>query len=104
RACVRAHACARSQGFVGFSPYTRHSVIAVAEAIPFDQLTAGSQERLYALKGEVVGRGVRAVLGVDMPIFPKRRFQEGAAPPGARLFPGDEGRYRRHFEALHAAT
>lgn len=105
RGCVRTHACAREYGFSTFSPYTRPSVIAVAEAIPFAQLTEGSHERLYALKGEIVSRGVRAVLGLDMPVFPKRRFQEGslAAEQAARLFPRDEGRYRRHFHALWAA-
>jgi asparagine synthase (glutamine-hydrolysing) len=104
RGCVRAYACARAHGFVGFSPYTRPAVIAVAEAIPFAELTAGSHERLYALKGEIVSRGIRAVLGVEMPVFPKRRFQHGAVAPGeaARLFRTDETRYRRHFEALHA--
>jgi len=105
RGCVRGYACASAYGFVGFSPYTRPSVIAVAEAIPFAELTAGSHERLYALKGEIVSRGIHAVLGVDMPVFPKRRFQHGAAAreETARLFPADETRYRRHFEALHAA-
>jgi asparagine synthase (glutamine-hydrolysing) len=80
-------------------------VIAVAEAIPFADLTHGSHERLYALKGEIVKRGVRDVLGLDMPVFPKRRFQHGAVPEGeiARLFPKNEARYRRHFEKLHAA-
>lgn len=106
RGCVRAHACASSYGFVGFSPYTRPAVITVAEAIPFAELTGGSQQRLYALKGEIVGCGIRSVLGVEMPVFPKRRFQDGAAAPGAtaRLFPADEARYRRHFEALHTAA
>jgi asparagine synthase (glutamine-hydrolysing) len=106
RGCVRSYACAREYGFDGFSPYTRPSVIAVAEAIPFAELTEGSHERLYALKGEIVARGIRAVLGLDMPIFPKRRFQHGSvsAKQVARLFPRDETRYRRHFETLHAAV
>ena len=106
RACVRSYACAREYGFEGFSPYTRPSVIAVAEAIPFAALTEGSHERLYALKGEIVSRGIRSVLGLDMPIFPKRRFQHGSvsATQAARLFPEDETRYRRHFETLHAAV
>jgi asparagine synthase (glutamine-hydrolysing) len=105
RGCVRGYACARELGFVEFSPYTRPSVIAVAEAIPFAELTQGSHERLYALKGEIVARGIRAVLGVEMPIYPKRRFQEGSvsAEQVPRLFPRDEGRYRRHFLTLHAA-
>jgi len=104
RGCVRGYACAREYGFRTFSPYTRPSVIAVAEAIPFAELTQGSHERLYALKGEIVSRGVRAVLGVEMPVFGKRRFQHGsvAATEVARLFPQNETRYRRHFERLHA--
>jgi asparagine synthase (glutamine-hydrolysing) len=105
RGCVRGYACARAYGFEGFSPYLRPSVIAVAEAIPFAELTQGSHERLYALKGEIVSRGVRSVLGLEMPVFPKRRFQHGSVADGEadRLFPRDEARYRRHFQTLHAA-
>ena len=104
RGCVRGYACANRYGFVSFSPYARPSVIAIAEAIPFAELTRGSHERLYALKGEIVSRGVRAVLGCEMPVYPKRRFQHGSATPktAARLFTEDEARYRRHFHALHA--
>jgi asparagine synthase (glutamine-hydrolysing) len=106
RGCVRSYACARAYGFTSFSPYTRPSVIAVAEAIPFAALTNGSTERLYALKGDIVASGIRAVLGIEMPVFPKRRFQDGSvsADQVSRLFPRNEARYRRHFEALHAAT
>jgi asparagine synthase (glutamine-hydrolysing) len=106
RACVRSYACEREYGFVGFSPYTRPSVIAVAEAIPFADMAAGSHERLYAMKGEIVARGIRSVLGLEMPVFPKRRFQHGAVSAAAapRLFPQDEARYRRHFHTLYAAT
>ena len=103
RGCVRGYACARRYGFVSFSPYTRPSVIRVAEAIPFAELTRGSHERLYALKGEIARRGIRAVLGLDLPVYPKRRFQHGSTSPAAaaRLFTEDEARYRRHFHALH---
>jgi asparagine synthase (glutamine-hydrolysing) len=106
RGCVRSYACAREYGFDAFSPNTRPAVIAVAEAIPFAALTQGSTERLYALKGEIVARGIRAVLGMTMPVFPKRRFQHGSvsAPAVASLFPEDEARYRRHFQTLHAAS
>ena len=105
RACVRSYACNRTFNFDGFSPYTRPAVIAVAEAIPFAQLTQGSHERLYSLKGEIVARGVASVLGYEMPVFPKRRFQHGSAREGdaARLFPRTERDHRRHFEALHLA-
>jgi asparagine synthase (glutamine-hydrolysing) len=105
RACVRGYACAREYGFVAFSPYTRPAVIAVAEAIPFAELTRGSTARLYALKGEIVARGIRAVLGIEMPVFAKRRFQHGSLAAGAasRLFDKGEAGYRRHFQALHAS-
>jgi asparagine synthase (glutamine-hydrolysing) len=104
RGCVRSYACASHYGFSSFSPYTRPRVIAVAEAIPFAALTQGSTERLYALKGEIVSRGIRGVFGMDMPIFPKRRFQHGAVSQDAvrTLFPQNEARYRRHFQTLHA--
>ncbi|HWC75228.1 MAG TPA: asparagine synthase-related protein [Gemmatimonadales bacterium] len=103
RGCVRGYACARQYGFISFSPYTRPSVIRIAEAIPFAELTRGSHERLYALKGEIVSRGIRTVLGIEMPVYPKRRFQLGATSQetAARLFTADEARYRRHFHALH---
>jgi asparagine synthase (glutamine-hydrolysing) len=106
RGCVRSYACAREYGFEGFSPYARPSVIAVAEAIPFADLTEGSHEKLYALKGEIVSRGIRSVLGLEMPVFPKRRFQHGSvsAAQVAQVFPQHEARYRRHFEKLHAAA
>src|SRR5437773_11439560 len=45
RGCVRSYACAREYAFEAFSPYTRPSVVAVAEAIPFAALTDGSTER-----------------------------------------------------------
>jgi asparagine synthase (glutamine-hydrolysing) len=78
-------------------------VIEVAEGIPFTALTAMSVEKLYALKGEIVSRGVKAVTGLDMPVFPKRRFQHGAVPV-ERLrerFSGRETDYRKQFLALY---
>jgi asparagine synthase (glutamine-hydrolysing) len=105
RGCVRGYACAHEYGFATFSPNTRPRVIAVAEAIPFAALTQGSTDRLYALKGEIISRGIRAVLDVDMPVFPKRRFQHGSVSADAvdRLFPQNEDHYRQHFQTLHAA-
>jgi asparagine synthase (glutamine-hydrolysing) len=104
RSYVRTYAPARRYGFDGFSPYTRPGVIEVAEAIPFASLTRYDVPALYALKGEIVGRGVKAITGFDMPLFPKRRFQHGALPADAmRLRLGqDEGTYRRTFHDLYA--
>ncbi len=103
RACVRTYAPLSRHGFVGFSPYTRPAVVAVAEAIPFAELTSGSHEALYDLKGEIVRRGVASVLELDMPVFEKRRFQHGAAPDGTiqGRFSVASERYRRHFLELH---
>ncbi|MBX3442866.1 MAG: asparagine synthetase B family protein [Planctomyces sp.] len=99
RGHVRSFAPAKSLGFRGFSPYALPSVIAVAESIPFIELTGWDHQKLYALKGEVVGRGVRAVTGLEMPLFEKRRFQHGSMDRGsfAARFPDAEGAYRAEF-------
>ncbi len=80
RSYARTYAPGRRYGFEGFSPFTRPGVVEVAEGIPFLALTNYDVERLYALKGEVVSAGVRAVTGMAMPAFDKRRFQHGTLP------------------------
>jgi asparagine synthase (glutamine-hydrolysing) len=106
RGCVRGYAPARRLGFSVFSPFTAPNVVAVAEAIPFAELTNGSHSALYALKGEVLHRGIRRVLGREFPVYPKRRFQHGAAPDAVRgrHFAGDLLRYRRHFSELYGPS
>lgn len=106
RACVRTYAPLRLHGFAGFSPFTRPGVIAVAEGIPFDRLTQGSTAALYALKGEIVSRGVAAVTGATLPGFAKRRFQDGALSPEVRerSFAAAPSAYRRHFLGIHAGA
>ncbi|HEY8548966.1 MAG TPA: asparagine synthase-related protein [Vicinamibacterales bacterium] len=104
RSYVRTYAPQRRYGFEGFSPYTRPSVIEVAEGIPFAELTKYDVPALYALKGEVVRRGVRAITGMEMPVFRKRRFQHGAIPSDtlrARLR-ADEKTCRRAVHAMYA--
>ena len=46
---------------------------------------------------------LKAITGLDMPIFPKRRFQHGAPSPKAlgELFPRQPSAYRRAFHALY---
>ncbi|MBK0378427.1 asparagine synthase-related protein [Mucilaginibacter segetis] len=104
RGHVRSYAPAKMFGFRGFSPYALPNVIEVAEGIPFIQLTNWSEEALYALKGEIVQRGVKAVTGFDMPVFEKRRFQMGAIPEDTfnQMFPLDETEYRAYFNSLYA--
>jgi asparagine synthase (glutamine-hydrolysing) len=104
RSYVRTYAPARHYGFMGFSPYTRPSVIEVAEGIPFASLTKYDVPTLYSLKGEIIRRGVKHVTGFDMPVFPKRRFQHGAMPADVmRAQIGqDEDSYRRIFYSLYA--
>ena len=103
RSYARTYAPAKQFGFEGFSPFTRPNVIEVAEGIPFIQLTDYNVGRLYSLKGEIVSRGVKAITGIDMPVFPKRRFQHGALPK-ERLrsrFPEQEVIYRRQLSAIY---
>jgi asparagine synthase (glutamine-hydrolysing) len=104
RGHVRSWAPARTLGFRGFSPYALPNVIDVAEGIPFIELTGWDHERLYSLKGEIVRRGVRAVTGMEMPVFQKRRFQQGASSEAdfSALFPANEADYRKAFLELHA--
>ena len=80
RGYVRTHAPAAACGFTAFSPFTVRTVIEAAVAIPFEQVLNGDAGRLATLKQDVVSGGVRAVLGIHMPVHPKRRFQDGAAP------------------------
>jgi asparagine synthase (glutamine-hydrolysing) len=103
RSYTRTYAPAHHYGFFGLSPYTRPDVIAVAEAIPFIKLTDYNVERLYELKGEIVSRGIAQVTGLQMPVYPKRRFQHGALPVDelrSRL-PLREAEYRRQFLSLY---
>lgn len=104
RGHVRSYAPAQQLGFLGFSPYALPNVIEVAEGIPFIELTDWNHERLYALKGEIVGRGIRQLTGISLPTFPKRRFQEGIADESTTraLFPADPGHYRRLYQRVFA--
>lgn len=103
RSYTRTYAPAHYFGFSGFSPFTRPRVIAVAEGIPFIPLTNYNVEKLYQLKGEIVSCGVKAVTGLDMPVFTKRRFQHGAVSTDtlhAKL-PFREAEYRKQFLSLY---
>ena len=104
RGMVRSYAPPRQFGFQPFSPYTLPNVIEVAEGIPFVELTDWDVEKLYALKGEVVRRGIEAVTGLAMPVFEKQRFQRGAVGEGdfEALFPDDEMAYRQVFREVYA--
>ncbi len=103
RAYTRTFAPAAMFNFEGFSPYTLPNVIEIAEAIPYIAMTDWDHDRLYQLKGEVVAQGVKAVTNMDMPIFPKRRFQHGVVDPEElqKTFPEKALTYRRFFNKLY---
>ena len=104
RGHVRTYAPGRKYGFVGLSPFALPNVIEVSEGIPFIELTDWQHDKLYALKGEIVRRGVKAITGLTMPTFEKRRFQHGLVPQSEleSVFPRDEAAYRRAFAELYA--
>lgn len=104
RGHIRSYAPVQQLGFKGFSPYALPNVIEVAEAVPFIQLTQWSKEMLYALKGEIVSRGIKAITGMKMPVFEKRRFQRGAVEQNTfkEIFPSNEIQYRTYFQSLYA--
>lgn len=100
---MRTYAPAEILGFKGFSPYTLPNVIEVAEGFPFIEMTNWEHEKLYKMKGEIVSAGVKAVTGMDMPVFPKRRFQHGAATLDTfrRIFPKTDIEYRKAFNRIY---
>ena len=106
RGHVRSSAPPALCGFSGFSPYALPNVIEIAEGIPFIELTDWDHEKLYRLKGEIVGEGVKAVTGLEMPIYEKCRFQHGAIEKEkfSKLFPADETEYRKEFDRQFTLT
>ncbi|MCC6232502.1 MAG: asparagine synthetase B family protein [Verrucomicrobiales bacterium] len=106
RSYARTYAPTRAFGFEGFSPFTRPHVIEVAEGIPYIDLTHYDHTRLYSLKGEIIRRGMKQVLGVDFPVFPKRRFQHGALPAEQMRvrIPDREQFFRRKLTELYLET
>ncbi|MSQ93216.1 MAG: asparagine synthase [Gemmataceae bacterium] len=103
RGYARTYAPLALNGFIGLSPFVCPTVIAVAEAIPFIELTGWDHGRLYDLKGKVVSAGVKEVTGLDMPVFAKRRFQHGATDRPNRLFPSSAAVYRQIFQRVYEA-
>jgi asparagine synthase (glutamine-hydrolysing) len=98
RGYVRTYAPAARYGFSAFSPYAERGAMAAAVALPFETVLGGDATRLMTLKQDVVRAGVRAVTGIDMPVRPKRRFQDGAlAVPRARV---TKAWCQRTFDAL----
>ncbi|WP_298859699.1 asparagine synthase-related protein, partial [uncultured Gimesia sp.] len=103
RGHVRTYAPARSLGFQGFSPYALPNVIEIAEGIPYIELTDWDHKKLYALKGDIVCRGIKQITGITMPVYPKRRFQEGSLNNDSfqSVFSEPESVYRQALLSLY---
>jgi asparagine synthase (glutamine-hydrolysing) len=103
RGYMRTYAPADTYGFDGFSPYTLPNVIEISEGIPYIDITGWDHNKLYDLKGQLVALGVKAVTGLVMPVFQKRRFQHGAVSPQVfgNYFPEREMDYRKEFLSLY---
>jgi len=103
RGYMRTFATGDLMGFEGFSPYTLPNVIEVSEGIPYINMTNWDHQKLYDLKGQIVSQGVKAVTGMDMPVFQKRRFQHGATSDHdfSKQFPEKEIDYRKEFLSIY---
>ena len=103
RGYMRSYAPGDWLGFDTFSPYTLPNVIEISEGIPYIDMTNWDHQKLYDLKGQLVSQGIKALTGMEMPVFPKRRFQHGAASPRNfnRLFPVKEMTYRKEFLSIY---
>ena len=99
RGYMRTFAPGDLMGFEGFSPYTLPNVIEISEGIPYIDMTKWDHQKLYDLKGRIVSEGVKAITGMEMPVFQKRRFQHGAASDQdfTKHFPEKEITYRKEF-------
>ena len=96
---MRSFAPGDSLDFESFSPYTLPNVIEISEGIPYIKITEWDHNKLYDLKGKLVSIGIREITGLEMPVYPKKRFQHGAASSGnfSRHFPARETIYRNEF-------
>lgn len=103
RGFMRTYAPADTLCFETLSPYTLPNVIEIAEGVPFIDMTDWDHEKLYRLKGELVRLGIKAVTGMEMPVYPKRRFQHGAASGKTfgEHFPEADLVYRKEFQRLY---
>ena len=103
RGYMRNFAPSSLLGFEGFSPYTLLNVIEVSEGIPYIDMTQWDHQKLYDLKGQIVSQGIKAITGIDMPVFTKRRFQHGAVNPQVfkRHFPERDIAYRKEFLSIY---
>ena len=103
RSYMRTCAPLEKFNFEGFSPYTTANVIEVAESIPFIEMTDWDHNKLYDLKGQIVSAGIKAVTGLNMPVYEKRRFQHGAAENSVfnSHFPDSDITYRKAFQKLY---
>ena len=103
RGYMRTYATGESLGFEIFSPYTFPRVIEVSEGIPYVEMTGWDHQKLYDLKGSIVSAGIKKVTGIDMPVFPKRRFQHGVLSSVSfrNHFPEKEIIYRKEFLSLY---
>ena len=99
RGYMRTFSPADLLDFEGFSPYTLPNVIEISEGIPYIDMTNWDHKKLYDLKGQIVYEGVKAITGMEMPVFEKRRFQHGVASTTDfnRHFPDKEMDYRKEF-------
>jgi len=103
RSYTRTFAPLEEYNFTGLSPYTSANVIAVAESIPFIEMTNWDHNKLYDLKGQIVAAGIRALTGLNMPVYKKRRFQHGAVGKSVfkAHFPGSDISYRKVFQQVY---
>ena len=103
RSYVRTYAPARRYGFEGFSPYTRPASSRWPKAFP-SRRSQYNVPTLYALKGEIVARGMKAVTGLDMPVVPEAALpaRRDARRGDAARIGGGEITYRQTLDRLYS--
>lgn len=78
RGYTRTFNPARHHHVTSFSPLIDRRVIEISGRIPLRTL-APTEDDLHRLRGLAVQAGVRCFMGIDLPVFPKTMFQDGAS-------------------------
>lgn len=78
RAYTRTFNPGREFSVRGFSPLIDRRLVDFSQRLPLRQI-APTPEELHSLRTKVVRTGIKEVLGINLPVFPKTRFQEGCA-------------------------
>ncbi|MBI2427154.1 MAG: hypothetical protein HYV34_04895 [Candidatus Kerfeldbacteria bacterium] len=100
RAYTRTINPARANGVTTFSPFIDRHMVDLGQRLPLVEFARIGAD-LHALRPEAVRLGLKQVYGIDLPAFPKARFQEGCSSDPSLLRVTREDSLRLRQLVLH---